>query len=94
MAYGDNNSELRSISFGAPLGSNFPGNVPMIYHYQSNDSLATITGNGYFDGVLNDDLKAGDVIITNYDMDGTPGLAILLVTSGGSDVSVTKHDVS
>lgn len=87
MAYGDNNSQLRAIAETAPLGA-APGNVGQLYIYRTNDTLTSVVADGYFDGVLNDGLNTGDIIIVSGDEDGTPLGAIYLVTAGGADVTV------
>jgi len=93
MAYGDDNSRLQNIAFGPPLGDS-PGNVQMIYSYRTNDTTGDVETDGYFDGVLNDGLKLGDVIFVVSDEDGTPAFNAYVVTSGGADVAITPHDVS
>lgn len=87
MAYGDDNSQLRAVHELAPLG-NPPGNIPQKYAYFTNDTASAVETNGYFDGVLNDGLKANDIIAAYMDIDGTPVAKEYLVTVGGADVTV------
>lgn len=60
-----------------------------IFMYPTNDAFATVLADGYFDGADGYvTLNAGDIIICNLDLDGTDDLVMLLVTVGGSDVTV------
>jgi len=88
MPYGDNGSILRATSELSPLGT-APGNVPQKYFYQTNDADTVVETNGYFDGVLNNGLKAGDIIEAYLDIDGTPELKFYRVTGTGADVGLT-----
>lgn len=60
-----------------------------VYMYWTNDTIATLITDGYFDGSYGyKTLNAGDVIIAMTDMDGTPYPCLLQVSVGGSDVTV------
>lgn len=93
MAYGDNNSALRAIHEGSPLGT-APGNVNQIYWYRTNDADTVVEANGYFDGVLNDGLNVGDLIFAEIDVDGIEELKLYRVTVGGADVTVVVMPLS
>ena len=80
-------SQLRAISEGSALGT-APGNVNQVYFYRTNDTAAVVEANAYFDGALNNGLKAGDVIFCLLDEDGTPVFKIYHVTVGGADVTI------
>lgn len=60
-----------------------------VYMYQTNDTIAAVITDGYFDGTYgHKTLNAGDVIIAMCDLDGTPYPCVLIVSVGGSDVTV------
>lgn len=60
-----------------------------LWHYTSVDDALTIEGAGYFNNAV-DMLRANDLIITNFDTDGTPGTNFYIVSSNdGSSVGVT-----
>lgn len=61
---------------------------PTYYSYTTNDTAATVVADGYFDGALNNGLRAGDIIFANLDMDGTPDFKIYRITAGGADVAI------
>ena len=81
-----NVKELRLIATGpAPGGSGTPINI---YVLASNDTAAAIETNGYFDGILDNGLNKGDIILATVDHDGTIAAHIYQVTVGGADVTV------
>jgi len=64
-----------------------------LYLYRTDDDKAAIETDGYFDGTYGQcDLRAGDVILVAADMDGTPAMLVYLVSVGGADVTVVKHE--
>lgn len=84
---------FQRVGLGGGLGTQ--GSVRSVYSYVTNDTLATVLADGYFDAVdfaKADPLKAGDLIMCAHDIDGTPGGCTLVVTVGGSDVTVIKAD--
>lgn len=85
-------SGLVAIATGAVAGGS--GTRATIYHYATNDADTVVEADGYFDGALDDGLNAGDVIIANIDMDGTPEAKNYLVTVGGADVTVAVFAAS
>lgn len=93
MAYGDDDSQLRGVFEGSPLGD-APGNINQIYWYRTNDADTVVEGDGYFDGVLNDGLNVGDLIFAEVDVDGTEELKLYRVTVGGADVTVVVMPLS
>lgn len=59
--------------------------------YRTNDTLATVLGNDYFNDQA-ERLPVGSLITVRYDEDGTPGVAILTVTvNTGTDVTVANE---
>lgn len=89
MAY--NADGLQIIGIGGAIAETFPtaGTCRKVYSYVTNDSLATVLTDAYFDGINGDPLVEGDLILCSYDIDGEySGNATLLVTVGGSDVTV------
>lgn len=60
-----------------------------LWHYTSVDTDTGIEGAGYFNNAV-DMLRVNDLIITNFDTDGTPGTNFYIVTSNdGSSVGIT-----
>jgi len=57
----------------------------------SDDTHAAIIASGYFD-LDYQNLHNGDVIIASTDNDGTPGVAVLAVTSADAATTVTTTD--
>lgn len=60
-----------------------------LWHYATNDSASEVESNGYFNKAA-DMLRAGDMVFSNIDVDGTPGAGVLVVKStvgGAVDVS-------
>lgn len=80
-------SGLKMIAAGGQVGTG-PGNVNSVYHYVTNDTAATVEGDGYFDGIEGDPLVAGDVIHASLDIDGTPAFKSYVVSVGGGDVTI------
>lgn len=81
-----NEKELKLLATGvSPSGSTGANNL---YFLSTNDTAAAVETDGYFDGVLDDGLAEGDVIISALDLDGTSLLKIYFVTAGGADVAV------
>lgn len=76
---------LRCIADGGVAPN---GNQAHIYHYMTTDADTDVEADGYFDGVLNDGLAVGDVILASIDVDGTPELKSYIVTVGGANVTV------
>ncbi|MBE2191870.1 MAG: hypothetical protein IAE63_06795 [Alphaproteobacteria bacterium] len=65
------------------------GDTPKrVYALVTNDTKTVVEANGYFDGVLDNGLGAGDVIMAVLDDDGTPLLKFYFVTAGGADVAI------
>ena len=89
MAY--NADGLQLIGIGGAIAETFPtaGTVRKVYSYVTNDALATILTDAYFDGVNGDPFVEGDIILCSYEIDGQfSGAAVLFVSVGGSDVTV------
>lgn len=88
MAY--NADGLQLIGIGGAIAETFPtaGTVRKVYSYVSNDTLAAVLTDGYFDVIAGDPLVEGDLILCSYDIDGTSGSVALFVSVGGSDVTV------
>ena len=87
MAFGDDNSDLRSIANTSPLG-NPPGNVGMLWAYRTNDTADVVEADGYFDSVANDPLREGDLILASVDEDGTNQVKFYTASVGGGDVTI------
>lgn len=89
-----NQDGLKLLAPGGTIAASYPdsGTTRNVYHYITNDDLATVLADGYFDGVASDPLLAGDLILAAVDIDGTPQVASLLVAVGGSDVTVRIAD--
>lgn len=64
------------------------GAAPGLFIYQSADTLATITGSGYFDSVTNN-LKQFDVILVVSATGGTALVDPIVVTSATGAATVT-----
>ena len=89
MAY--NADGLQLLGIGGAIAETFPtaGTVRKVYSYVTNDTLATVLANAYFDGINGDPLVEGDLIICSYDIDGEfSGNVVLYVEVGGGDVTV------
>jgi hypothetical protein len=89
MAY--NADGLQLLGIGGAIAETFPtaGTVRKVYSYVTNDALATILADGYFDGINGDPLAEGDLILCAFDIDGErSGAETLYVTVGGGDVTV------
>lgn len=81
-----NPNELRLFATGpAPGGTGAPVNI---YQLITNDTAAAVEANGYFDGVFENGLNKGDLILACVDHDGTIGWNIYGVSVGGADVTV------
>jgi hypothetical protein len=60
-----------------------------LWHYTTPDSA--VTGTGYFNSAASM-LREGDLMIVNYDTDGTPATKFYIVTaSDGSAVTVSVY---
>lgn len=89
MAY--NADGLQIIGIGGAIAETFPtaGTCRKVYQYVTNDSLATILTNAYFDGIAGDPLVEGDLILCTFEIDGEfSGGAVLYVEVGSTDVTV------
>ncbi len=70
----------------APGGS---GTVVKTYRMATDDTAGAVMAGGYFDGIFENGLNPGDVIIASCNLSGvTPSFRILGVTVGGADVTV------
>lgn len=89
-----NQDGLKLIAPGGTIAATYPdsGTTRNVYHYITNDDLATVLADAYFDGVASDPLLAGDIILASVDIDGSPQAVALAVTVGGSDVTVQLSD--
>ena len=73
-----------------PATGGIPGTAPQIIAATTDDNLAAITASGYVsDLVTLGMLRVRDVLFINYDVDGTPALAMFEVTSTGGGSLVT-----
>lgn len=89
MAY--NADGLQLLGIGGAIAETFPtaGTVRKVYSYITNDTLATVLADSYFDGINGDPLVEGDIILCVFDVDGQySGSEPLYVEVGGSDVTV------
>jgi hypothetical protein len=89
MSY--NADGLQLLGIGGAIAETFPtaGTVRKVYSYVTNDSMATILTDAYFDGINGDPLVEGDLILVAFEIDGEfSGAATLFVEVGGSDVTV------
>lgn len=71
----------------SPATGGIPGTAPQLIVATTDDTLIQITTAGYLEDLYSAGMvRALDVFFVNYDMDGTPGSGIFLVTaaSGGS----------
>lgn len=84
------------IANGAALGT-APGNVNQLCMFRTNNTLAELETAGYFNNVALDGLlKIGDVIISQYDADGTTGVTMHIVSAGDgtTDITLTQNDLA
>lgn len=84
------------ISNGAALGTG-PGNVNQLCMFRTNNTLAELETAGYFNNVALDGLlKIGDIIISQYDADGTTGMTMHIVSGGNgtTDITLTQTDLA
>ena len=56
-----------------------------LWHYKTVDAKATVLASNYFNDVANI-FNAGDVIIASVDIEGTPAITFLTVSSVSSGV--------
>jgi hypothetical protein len=68
------------------------GGTTSLHIYRSADTIATITGSGYFNAVTNN-LKQWDVIICVSETGGTPKVDVVTVTSATDAATVTTTAV-
>lgn len=80
---------LKAIATGGAVDTG-SGSVKTIYSYVTNDTAELVEADGYFDGIANDPLVAGDVIMAVVDADGSPGHRMYVVTVGGGDVTIRR----
>lgn len=59
-----------------------------VYQYTTNDTVLTVVASGYFSS-FTADLKQGDQIICSADLDGTPDLALVMISSATGASTVT-----
>lgn len=80
----------KSLRAVLPLGVPYdtaagPVLVPRLLHYSTPDTLATVTGAGYFNGAVvagqPADLMVGDVLVIQHTTGGARGTAIRAVTA-------------
>lgn len=81
-----NAKELRMIDSGHGPSS---GDTNAIFRLDTNDTAEVVEADGYFDGLLGDGIKAGDIIHGTLDRDGTKEGKTYFVTAGGADVAIT-----
>jgi hypothetical protein len=62
--------------------------VQRIYAYTTGDADSAVVADGYFDGILDNGLQVGDIIIASCNVDGTPTFRYYGVQVGGADVTV------
>lgn len=85
-----------TVGQGPALGT-APGNVAQLHWHRTNNTQAEVETAGYYNNVaLAGMVKVGDLIISTYDEDGTPGVTIYHVTAGDgvTDVTLTQNDLS
>jgi hypothetical protein len=89
MAYNAQGLKLM-VDGGSIAGSGYPNpaSCKSIYSYVTNDDAETVEADGYFDGIANDPLVAGDIILAALDIDGSPTARTYVVSVGGGDVTV------
>jgi DNA-binding MurR/RpiR family transcriptional regulator len=68
------------------------GGTTSLHIYRSADTIATITGSGYFNDVTNN-LKQWDVVICVSETGGTPKVDVVTVTSATGAATVTTTAV-
>jgi DNA-binding MurR/RpiR family transcriptional regulator len=68
------------------------GGTTSLHIYRSADTIATVTGSGYFNGVTNN-LKQWDVVICVSETGGTPKVDVVTVTSATGAATVTTTAV-
>jgi hypothetical protein len=79
---------LRRIAFGgAASASEAP---KKIYSYVTNDAWAVVAGGGYFNTAITE-LAIGDVIQIQGDIDGTPYLKTVVITSVTTNVAFSSE---
>lgn len=78
---------LACIGNGGAIGSG-QGSVARIWHYKSNDLVSLIDDSGYFDDATHL-LAKGDMIFVSGDIDGTPAINGLVVSSATGAATVT-----
>lgn len=59
-----------------------------IYQYSTNDAAAVVEADGYFDGILDNGLKKGDIIFASMVRSGSVVSKSYTVTAGGADVAL------
>jgi hypothetical protein len=79
---------LRSMGSGGVLEDGDAREARQVWSYVTNDLAATVTGSGYFNGATSL-LAKGDIIHVAFDIDGTPGTNVLVVTSATAAATVT-----
>lgn len=79
---------LSLLGDNAVVGSG-PLGVKRTWAYHTNDALAEVAADGYFDSLAQSKVRHGDIILVAADLDGTPQgqLFVAVVTPG--DVALT-----
>lgn len=79
---------LRSMGLGGVLNDGDAREARQVWSYITNDTSNTVTGSGYFNSATTF-LAKGDIIHVSFDVDGTPGSNVLVVTSATGAATVT-----
>lgn len=65
-----------------------------VWTYITDEADTAVEANAYFDGVEDNGLAVGDVILAVVDADGTPELKNYIVRVGGADVTVALQSAT
>lgn len=60
-----------------------------LWHYITNDTLAAVATNGYFDS-YDENFQTGDIVFVTADVDGTLAGEVYTMTVTEGDVALTK----
>ncbi len=77
--------QLENLNSGAQPS----GQTIAIHGYETNDTLGTVTTDGYFDEISSR-LDTGDMLLVSGDLDGTPKGAIYRIDNSSGDITLNE----
>lgn len=90
MAFHEKGFRSLATPMGQPADNSAAGETRQIHTFVTNDDKAAVETSNYFDALLTPKrVKAGDLMVISYDVDGTPGGRWYVLSISGGHVVIT-----